>query len=86
MNDNDLFYPDFEECANNIHCAIKSVNQYLKMKQEDCDRDGLITCQDYALIHKFGPNRCTDKQLYEKSTFWTKFDSCFSRENTTFTS
>ncbi|XP_015789674.1 lysozyme 2-like [Tetranychus urticae] len=74
---------DFENCVNNIYCAIQTVNQYLKIKQKDCDADGIITCQDYALLHKFGPANCTDEKMYSNSSFWHKFDSCFSFTNGT---
>ncbi|RWS30551.1 Destabilase-like protein [Leptotrombidium deliense] len=66
---------DFENCANNIHCAIQTVKSYLQKRTVDCNRDGRITCDDFALIHKFGANRCAQDSLLN-TTFWRKYKTC----------
>ena len=66
---------DFEDCVNDIYCAIRTVKNYLKKNLRDCTKDQRITCEDFALIHKSGPNNCR-KSWVRGTQFWQDFTKC----------
>lgn len=41
----------------------------------DCNGDGFITCEDYAAIHRRGPQACSNRDLF-KDHYWNKFLAC----------
>lgn len=43
--------------------------------KKDCNDDGVITCEDYAAIHRRGPRACSNKDLL-KDHYWNKFLAC----------
>ena len=44
---------------------------------QDCDEDGLITCEDFALIHHNGGYNC--KKKIESSEYWINFTKCLRK-------
>ncbi|XP_045609367.1 lysozyme 2 [Procambarus clarkii] len=63
----------YSDCTNNPVCAAETVRRYMQNFAQDCNRDGVINCQDYALIHKLGRNGCYGSLSGE---FATLFDTC----------
>uniref|UniRef100_A0A336LSV4 lysozyme n=1 Tax=Culicoides sonorensis TaxID=179676 RepID=A0A336LSV4_CULSO len=47
---------DFENCANDVHCAVKAVQGYMTRlaKDKDCNGDDETDCRDYMKIHYNG--------------------------------
>ncbi|XP_074595709.1 uncharacterized protein LOC141850866 isoform X2 [Brevipalpus obovatus] len=65
---------DFVSCALNAKCAESTVRNYMLRFGRDCNRDGRIDCNDFALIHKHGPNCGPGVPGNDK--FWAEFGSC----------
>lgn len=70
---------DYGKCARDKSCAEQTVRAYFKKFKRDCNKDGLIDCQDMAALHKGGPASCASDWFY-KSRFWLAFNrtSCMS--------
>ncbi|CAL4118501.1 unnamed protein product [Meganyctiphanes norvegica] len=49
----------FENCVNDLYCAAETVRLYLAKFSTDCNGDGTVNCQDYAVLHKLGGYGCT---------------------------
>jgi len=71
---------DFEDCVNNIYCAIETVDRYMARYSKDCDFDQQITCPDYALLHKAGPKQCR-RSWVKETNYWTRFIDCANSLN-----
>ena len=41
-------------------CAADTVRGHMWKKSMDCNGDGVVTCEDYILIHWYGQTRCSD--------------------------
>ncbi|KAI1283700.1 Lysozyme 1 [Halotydeus destructor] len=67
---------DYEDCANDISCAITTVQNYMAKFAADCDQDGWITCADFALLHKAGPKKCRNVQWAQSTKYWKNFMGC----------
>ncbi|UYV84285.1 hypothetical protein LAZ67_X001745 [Cordylochernes scorpioides] len=65
------------ECLLDKNCATATVVGYMTKYRRDCDGDGHITCQDYALIHKAGPLGCNRTWPLD-SKYWRAFAKCWS--------
>lgn len=63
-------HSNFENCANNRACAEKAVVEYAARFGRDCNGDGKIDCEDFAILHKTGPERCNVSQV--RSLFYWK--------------
>lgn len=68
----------FEDCANDPECAVETVTSYMSKYHKDCDGDDLITCMDYARLHRLKPNECgqTERLVNEFDAYWPKFQRC----------
>ena len=78
-------FQSFEDCANDPECAVETVTKYMRKYLRDCDSDGLITCMDYARLHRLGPNECHDSEKLAKiqDGYWAKFQNCADGVNRT---
>ncbi|VVC30735.1 Destabilase,EF-Hand 1, calcium-binding site [Cinara cedri] len=63
----------YPRCANDPTCARQSVVNYLTRFAQDCNRDGVIDCADYAAIHKNGGYGCSG---YLDPNYKNKYDTC----------
>lgn len=67
---------DFEDCVNNVYCAIRAVRAFVGRNLRDCDFDQQLTCTDFALIHKTGsPDECVNNWP-RKTKYWQDFRTC----------
>ncbi|XP_050308861.1 lysozyme-like [Anthonomus grandis grandis] len=48
----------YANCAGDTYCAALSVQGYMSKFQQDCNKDGRIDCDDFALIHALGGYGC----------------------------
>lgn len=62
-------------CTRTRECSIVTIKNYMDKHKRDCNGDGFVTCEDYAAIHRRGPNSCMNRDLY-KEHYWTKFTAC----------
>lgn len=69
-------------CARTKECSSVTVKNYMEKYKKDCNGDGLITCEDYAAIHRRGPRACMNKDL-QKDHYWNKFLSCRANQKPT---
>lgn len=49
---------------------------------EDCNGDGEVTCDDYAMMHKSGAEACT-KDI-QSSEYWKNYLKCKNSDATQF--
>ena len=42
----------------NYDCAVATVRKHMWKLGTDCNGDGVVTCEDYILIHRYGQARC----------------------------
>lgn len=84
-NDASNNFNSFEDCANDIDCAVETVTNYMKKYHKDCDGDENITCMDYARLHKLKPNECDNmnKLANNFDAYWDKFQRCAEGYNRT---
>ena len=40
------------------NCAAETVRKYMWREGRDCNGDGVSTCEDYVLIHRYGRTGC----------------------------
>lgn len=75
----------FESCANDIDCAAETVTNYLTRYIKDCDGDNVVTCIDYARLHRLKPDECedTEKLMNDPESYWEKFQKCAETYNKT---
>ncbi|XP_037938624.1 uncharacterized protein LOC119671874 [Teleopsis dalmanni] len=69
---------DYFLCVNDRKCAETTVRAYMKRFSRDCNKDGVIDCLDYILIHLLGPNGCLTSSLHPE--FFKNMRQCLSRE------
>lgn len=65
----------FEACLNNDACAASTVQGYMNKYTRDCDGDGVVTCNDYARIHKAGPHAC-NATFVTQTPYWQAYSQC----------
>ncbi|XP_043276197.1 invertebrate-type lysozyme 3-like [Venturia canescens] len=46
-------------CVNDAVCASRAVQGYMNKYAQDCNGDGVINCDDYVRIHRFGGYGCS---------------------------
>jgi hypothetical protein len=68
----------FEDCANDPICSAQSVRTYMLIHQKDCNRDGLIDCDDMGRIHLMGATDCGNPRV-PKTPFYRRFRQCFDK-------
>ncbi|XP_050716992.1 lysozyme-like isoform X3 [Eriocheir sinensis] len=69
----------FETCAIDPYCSANIVSEYMNKFSKDCDGDGVVSCRDYARIHKLGRNGCAAP--LPPGGFTTRFEECAARLN-----
>lgn len=69
-------------CARTKECSSVTVKNYMEKYKKDCNGDGLITCEDYAAIHRSGPRACMNRDL-QRDHYWNKFLSCRANQKPT---
>lgn len=76
--DDNSNFQSFEDCANEVECAVETVTNYMKKYHKDCDGDENITCMDYARLHRLKPDECgnTKKLANSFDAYWAKFQRC----------
>ncbi|XP_037937651.1 lysozyme-like [Teleopsis dalmanni] len=67
---------DYFFCVNDRKCAETTVRAYMKRFSRDCNRDGVIDCLDYILIHLLGPTGCLTTSL--SFHFFNVMELCLS--------
>merc|ERR1712141_183470 len=65
---------DWKSCALDIKCAAKTLRSYYNALAQDCNGDGLVTCDDYAMMHKNGAYSCSNN--VQNSDFWKIYSKC----------
>ncbi|EGI65125.1 hypothetical protein G5I_06303 [Acromyrmex echinatior] len=50
----------FRSCAKDAYCAARTVENYMAKFSRDCTGNGIINCDDYVRIHRFGASGCTN--------------------------
>lgn len=68
----------FESCTRDPFCAAAVIRKYMAKYPRDCDGDGRQTCTDYALVHKAGPDGCSNNQGALNSEYYKRFQACLS--------
>ncbi|CAL1277527.1 unnamed protein product [Larinioides sclopetarius] len=66
----------FETCLSNKTCAEQAVRGYMRKYGQDCDRNGVIDCSDFARIHKLGYGQCSSDSILN-TDYWEKFEICY---------
>ncbi|XP_011696023.1 PREDICTED: lysozyme-like [Wasmannia auropunctata] len=64
-NDDDDSY---RSCVNDVFCAGLTVQAYMSKFRRDCTGNGIIDCNDYVRLHRFGASGCTKSlhKIYER--------------------
>jgi len=55
----------YARCVNDPYCAARAIQVYMAKYGHDCTGNGVIDCEDYLRIHRFGGNAC-NSQLNSK--------------------
>lgn len=78
-------FHSFEECANDPDCAVETVTNYMFKYKRECDGDNVITCMDYARLHRLPVDECdnTEKLTSAGDAYWAKFQHCAEGYNKT---
>lgn len=69
-------------CTRTKECSSVTVKNYMEKYKKDCNGDGIITCEDYAMIHRHGPRACTNRDL-QRDHYWNKFSACRANQKPT---
>ncbi|XP_002410814.3 lysozyme 2 [Ixodes scapularis] len=68
-------YPHFEGCLKDKRCSEATVVNYMNKWGTDCDGDGVVTCYDYARMHKAGRTGCPATWV-DSTDYWDLFEQC----------
>jgi len=67
--------PDaFLKCATDLACASRIVRSHMIAFGQDCSGDGLVTCDDYVMMHKNGGWSC--RNPIQDTEFWGIYQEC----------
>ena len=64
------------KCTNDLECASRIVRSHMNAFAQDCNGDGLVTCDDYALMHRNGGYICNTP--LESTQYWKIYSQCKS--------
>ncbi|XP_068085865.1 lysozyme 2 [Anabrus simplex] len=64
----------YNDCANDYNCAKTIVQNYMAIYGKDCNGDGTTDCDDYAMIHYNGGQRC--ETSIEGTNFNRRYMKC----------
>jgi len=67
----------FAACASNKACSEETVKGYMSRYAQDCDRNGIIDCDDFARMHVLGAYSCTDSVAGKP--FFPVYERCKAR-------
>lgn len=65
---------DYVSCALRKNCAEAAVQGYMSRFGRDCNNDGIINCDDYVMIHQYGPN--CGPGVFGTGKFWSDYKTC----------
>ena len=65
---------DYVSCALRKNCAEAAVQGYMSRFARDCNNDGVINCDDYIMIHQYGPN--CGPGVFGTGKFWQEYKNC----------
>ncbi|XP_067011534.2 uncharacterized protein [Anabrus simplex] len=71
--DNPAREQSFENCAQDYDCAKRVVRAYMSKFKQDCNEDGSVNCDDFAMIHYNGGYKCGTNLTNE---FGRKYFNC----------
>ncbi|XP_011868864.1 PREDICTED: lysozyme-like [Vollenhovia emeryi] len=54
----------YRNCANNVYCAARVLQNYMSKFAKDCTGNGVIDCEDYVRLHRFGASGCAVNSLH----------------------
>ena len=69
----------YQKCSMDVKCASRIIRSYMTAFAQDCNGDGLVTCDDYAMIHKSGGWSCTNN--IQSTEYWQIYSDCKSLIN-----
>ena len=64
----------FIKCTNDLKCASRIVKSHSNAFAQDCNGDGLVTCDDYAMMHRNGGYEC-NRSLAD-TDYWKIYGEC----------
>ena len=67
---------NFQSCTLDPFCSAAAIRKYMAKYPRDCDNNQQQTCADFALVHKLGPDGCTNTQRVYDSEYWRRFTAC----------
>ena len=73
-----MFFTALLKCSTDLKCASRTVRSYMNAYARDCNGDGLITCDDYIRMHKFGAWSC-NTEIDPADDFWKIYQECKTR-------
>ncbi|CAI6368127.1 unnamed protein product [Macrosiphum euphorbiae] len=66
----------FERCVRDPYCAARAVNQYIQRYAKDCNKDRVLSCDDYVRLHYFGEANC--ERPISSLPYYRVFRNCIS--------
>ncbi|KAL5291593.1 hypothetical protein ACFFRR_010794 [Megaselia abdita] len=68
----------YQQCINNPYCSARTISAYVSRFGQDCNKDGVINCDDIMQLHVQGPTGCRMNKEIDMQ-FKTRYDSCIQR-------
>ncbi|XP_069189561.1 lysozyme-like [Procambarus clarkii] len=65
----------YNNCVHDYTCSVKTIRNYMSKYGKDCNDDGVIDCDDFARLHKFGYTYCS--KPYDP-IFRSRFSDCIN--------
>ena len=64
----------WRKCSTDLQCASRIVRSHTEAFAQDCNGDGLITCDDYVMMHRNGAYECS--KPIQDTEFWKIYQEC----------
>merc|ERR1712062_811570 len=61
-------------CTNDLKCSSRIVRSHSNAFAQDCNGDGLVTCDDYAMMHRNGGYECSNPLA--GTDYWQIYEEC----------
>ena len=61
-------------CTTDLKCASRIVRSHSNAFAQDCNGDGLVTCDDYAMMHRNGGYQCSNPLT--NTDYWKIYNEC----------
>ncbi|KAK7869611.1 hypothetical protein R5R35_009985 [Gryllus longicercus] len=73
----------YEDCARQYMCSSRLVTSYMSKLKKDCNGDGLINCDDFALIHFNGGYSCEQPLNQSKAgqLYAARYERCRPKDD-----